>query len=103
MQNPVKGKSAKKGTNSQHAQNGGNVFHMLNSPTGRYHCPRCDKTFKDQSELSRYYQVHTGRFSYWCEICAKGFVVKGHYSNHMGKHEGKKLLHLLRKEVLNQQ
>ena len=80
---------------------------MLNSFTGRYHCPRCDKTFKDKSELSRHYHGHAGKFTYWCEICAKGFVVKGHYSNHMGKHEGKhegkKLLQLLRKEVPNQQ
>ena len=73
----------------RHTQNDGNIFGMFNSFTGRYHCPRCEKTFKGKTGLSQHYQGHTGKFSYWCEMCEKGFVVKGHYSDHMAKHEGK--------------
>ena len=45
-----------------------------------------DKTFKDKSGLSRHYQGHTGRFSYWCELCMKGISVKCNYDEHMVKH-----------------
>ena len=63
------------------------IFGMYNSFTRKYHCPRCDKTFKDKSGLSRHYQGHTGNYSYWCELCKKGFVVKSHYEGHLAKHE----------------
>ena len=55
----------------------------------KYHCPQCDKTFSGRTGVRLHYQIHTGVFSYWCERCRKGFAVKGHYSDHMAKHEGK--------------
>ena len=66
-----------------------NIFNVFDSFTKRDYCPRCDKTFKDKTGLKRHYQGHTGSFSYWCEICAKGYTVKGNFTDHMARHEGK--------------
>ena len=45
-----------------------------------------------------------GRFSYWSDICAKGFVLKGHHSDHREKHGRQKVsLQLVRQEVFNGQ
>ena len=31
---------------------------------------------------------HTGRFSFYCEMCNKGFNNSNHYKTHMQAHEG---------------
>ena len=56
-------------------KNEGDIFGMFNSFTGRYQCPRCVKTLKDKTGLSRHFQGHTGIYSYWCEDCKKASPV----------------------------
>ena len=65
------------------------IYHMYNNITGKYHCPRCSKTYGSKSGLSQHYQMHLGKFSYWCDLCYKGFPVKCNYDAHMAKHEGR--------------
>ena len=64
------------------------IFSMFNSVTGKYHCLRCDKTYDTKGGLQQDYQVHVGKFSYWCDQCFKGFTGKSHYDAHMAKHAG---------------
>ena len=68
---------------------GENIYTMFNPVTGRYHCPRCEKTYTGKGGLAQHYQRHKGSYTHWCDRCEKGFVVKCHYEAHMAKHEGK--------------
>ncbi len=34
-------------------------------------------------------QQHTGKFSFWCDECQRGFAVRCNYQAHMAKHEGR--------------
>ena len=65
------------------------IYSMYNSITGRYQCPRCEKTYSGKSGLSQHYQIHVGKFNYWCDLCAKGFIIKCNYEAHVAKHEGR--------------
>ena len=79
----------KKASRNTAFTSGEDVFSMLNSVTGKYHCLRCDKkTYNTKSGLQQHYQMHVGKFSYWCEQCFKGFTGKSHYDAHVAKHEG---------------
>ena len=82
LQNPPKWKMMS-------TPNSENIFSMFNSVTKRYHCLRCDKTCETRSGLRQHYQSHIGKFSYWCEVCAKGFTGKSHFDAHVAKHEGR--------------
>ena len=33
-------------------------------------------------------QYHTGQFSYYCDLCRKGFAQSSHYKDHVNKHKG---------------
>ncbi len=61
---------------------------MFNPVTGRYQCPRCEKSFGSRSGLKGHYQDHTGSYTYWCEACKKGFSSRGNFDAHMAKHQG---------------
>ncbi len=51
-------------------------------------CKKCGKVYSSHSGLHVHMQFHSGRFSYWCESCQKGFTCKGNYDYHMAKHSG---------------
>ena len=85
----MKGLSSRKPKDRTAKKDEDHIYSMFNHVTQKYHCPQCDKTFSGRTGLRLHYQIHTGVFSYWCEMCRKGFTVKGHYSDHMAKHEGK--------------
>ena len=55
----------------------------------RYQCTLCILSYTSSSSLSRHMQVHTGKFSFHCEHCRKGFNERSNYQQHMIKHEGK--------------
>ena len=65
------------------------IYSMFNPLTGRYQCPRCDKTYSGKNGLGQHYQIHVGKFNYWCDLCARGFTVKTAYEAHVAKHEGR--------------
>ncbi len=52
------------------------------------YCSRCDRSFTNPQSLRLHMQNHTGRFSFWCDLCKKGYSQKGNYKAHMAKHEG---------------
>ena len=51
-------------------------------------CPVCYKEFTTKSSVQYHMQRHTGRFSYWCELCQRGFPIYNRYKEHMDKHKG---------------
>ena len=51
-------------------------------------CSVCNKEFQTQSGLWKHSSVHTGKFSYNCNVCGKGFNEKHMYEGHMNMHEG---------------
>ena len=51
--------------------------------------PGCGRTYTSSSSLSRHMQVHTGKFSFFCERCRKGFNERTNYDQHVAKHEGR--------------
>ena len=55
---------------------------------GMFSCSRCDKQFNKKASLTLHMQHHTGRFSYYCDKCHKGFPNGGHFRDHMNKHDG---------------
>ncbi len=55
----------------------------------KHSCPRCGRTYTSSSSLSRHMQIHTGKFSFYCEECKKGFNEKTNYDQHIAKHEGR--------------
>ena len=67
----------------------GDKYHMFNKLTRKYHCPRCTKTYGSKSGLCQHYRSHLRQFSYWCDVCFKGFTVKFNHVAHMAKHEGR--------------
>ena len=97
------------------------IFASRNAPSGqlspqhdpravnekRYRCPRegCGRSYTSSSSLSRHMQVHTGKFSFFCEHCQKGFNERTNYDQHMTKHEGRPSLNcqICNKKVLNEQ
>ena len=54
-----------------------------------YQCGKCSKTFTSMPGLKLHSQHHTGQYSYFCDLCRRGFVTKGNYDNHMRAHDGR--------------
>ena len=52
-------------------------------------CLECGKGFSTSAGLRLHNQYHTGKFSYYCGQCRRGFTKKSHYNEHMRKHEGR--------------
>ena len=51
-------------------------------------CFKCNKTFTTKGNLKSHMEIHTGKFSFYCEVCRKGFSNVNNYKNHMQAHEG---------------
>ena len=51
-------------------------------------CFKCNKTFTKKGNLKSHMEIHTGKFSYYCETCRKGFSNVNNYKSHMQAHEG---------------
>ena len=47
----------------------GDIYHMFNKFTGKYHCPRCTKTCGSKSGLRQHYQTHLGKL---CDVNLRG-------------------------------
>ena len=63
--------------------------HHRQTSSNGLQCAECGKRFSSQSVLCLHSQYHTGKFSYYCGQCRKGFPRNGHYGEHMRKHEGR--------------
>ena len=59
-------------------------------PNSSYKCPKCAKSFTAPGSLRRHMEVHTGQFSYYCEICRRGFNTQTNYSTQKRMHKGLK-------------
>ena len=55
-----------------------------------YACSQCEKRYTEKRSLDRHMQLHTGKFSYYCNICGKGFNAGDHYKDHVRAHQGLK-------------
>ena len=50
-------------------------------------CNQCDKTFTTKRGFDGHTQHHTGKYSYFCGLCRKGFSQMSHYKAHMKRHD----------------
>lgn len=62
---------------------------VSSTDTGSFVCTKCGKKLERRS-VSTHMQLHTGQFSFYCELCRKGFVNITHYKAHIRGHEGLK-------------
>ena len=46
-------------------------------------CPTCFKFFTNRFTVKGDMQIHTGQFSFYCEVCKKGYVEKSSYLKHL--------------------
>ncbi len=53
-------------------------------------CPECDSVYVHKHHLKRHMQIHTGQFSFYCQVCRRGFNNDTNFKNHMRGHEGLK-------------
>ena len=51
-------------------------------------CSVCEKEFQTQSGLWKHMSSHTGKYSYTCPTCGKGFNEKHIFESHINMHEG---------------
>ena len=52
-------------------------------------CNECNKTFNTKAGFDRHRQHHTGKYSYFCSICRKGYNNGYNYKLHVRGHEGR--------------
>lgn len=55
-----------------------------------YKCCKCDKGFRDNTQLNVHSRKHTGEQPYACKVCGKKFSVNGNLSKHMRIHTGER-------------
>ena len=56
----------------------------------KYSCSQCDKQYIRKDGLDRHMEIHTGQFTFYCQICRKGFSFSNHYEAHIRGHQGLK-------------
>ena len=54
----------------------------------RHVCQVCSKEFRTQSGLWKHASQHTGKFSFTCEECGKGFNDRDRFDAHKNRHIG---------------
>lgn len=55
-----------------------------------YKCCKCEKVFRDNTQLNVHSRKHTGEQPYGCKVCGKRFSVNGNLSKHMRIHTGER-------------
>lgn len=57
-----------------------------NPITGKYHCPTCDKSYTDGTNMRRHYRFECGRPRYFqCYYCGKLMLRKGNIKDHSSR------------------
>ena len=56
----------------------------------KFKCDNCGKMLSTKGSLQVHMQLHTGKFSHYCEKCRRGFSGATHYERHMRSHAGLK-------------
>ena len=56
--------------------------------TVRHVCQMCNREFQTQSGLWKHASQHTGKFSFTCEHCGKGFNDRDRFDAHKNHHMG---------------
>ena len=57
---------------------------------GVFHCPECDMTFTDSSNMNKHLRTHTAEKPFVCEECGKAFTHSNTLKDHMNIHQKKK-------------
>ncbi|XP_058831307.1 zinc finger protein Xfin-like [Topomyia yanbarensis] len=52
----------------------------------RLQCPRCEKTFPEQSALKMHLRTHTAITPFKCPLCSLAFIRSDYLKNHLKKH-----------------
>ncbi|XP_064820210.1 zinc finger protein 565-like [Oncorhynchus masou masou] len=60
------------------------------SPREDVPCPACGKCFKQQSQLTCHFKIHTGERSHLCFLCGKSFAREFDLRVHLRVHSGEK-------------
>ncbi|XP_025093321.1 zinc finger E-box-binding homeobox 2-like isoform X36 [Pomacea canaliculata] len=61
---------------------------LIKTASGQWYCGFCSRRFHTKQGCLRHLlQQHLKRHRFVCEICAKGFMIRGAYIGHMNKHD----------------
>jgi DNA-directed RNA polymerase subunit RPC12/RpoP len=63
---------------------------MAKDEDGVFHCPECDMTFSDSSNMNKHLRTHTAEKPFVCEECGKAFTHSNTLKDHMNIHQKKK-------------
>ena len=58
----------------------------MKTKNGKYLCTKCNRLFSASGIRCRM-ELHTGKFSFYCEICQKGFNSGSCFKSHMRAHQ----------------
>ncbi|XP_038590072.1 zinc finger protein 436-like isoform X5 [Micropterus salmoides] len=76
--------------NNVHKSSMSEVHHDPHTGKNSFTCDTCGKGFQYKSEFQRHLRIHTGERPYSCKTCGKDFRTRDHLQHHVRTHTGEK-------------